>query len=366
MTDSAHTPADPSRPEPWHTAWPVAGLESVNACPVCQHPGSALAHEGLVDNTFRCARGRWTLWRCQACGSGYLNPRPSIDTIHTAYEHYYTHHPAASGDGGSAHAAPLRRLRRSLANGYARWRYGMADEPSSRWGVVAALLLPLRRSAVDGEYRHLPHRPSGRKGRLLDVGCGDGSFLALAQRCGWDVLGLEPDPKAAQLAQQRGLTVITSGLESLASQADCFDVITLSHVIEHLHEPLQMLRACHRLLKPGGQLWIATPNVESLGHRLFGKHWRGLEAPRHLVLFSAHSLVLALKQAGFSASQALAMPSPRRWLFERSWAMSQGRWPDDVLRLPAALRWRAFGADLRELFLRETPEFLTMSAQKPR
>jgi 2-polyprenyl-3-methyl-5-hydroxy-6-metoxy-1,4-benzoquinol methylase len=361
MTPVVRAEHDHAADEPWRRTWPANGLERVDSCPVCGSATRVVCHEGLVDSTFRTAPGTWTLWRCVACAGAYLSPRPTADTLHEAYASYYTHQTSSSQDAPRRWLR-LRRVHRWLANGYANWRYGAREQPATRWGVVAAAMLPLFRNISDREYRHLPRVPDSG-GALLDVGCGDGSFLALARACGWQqVLGLEPDPKAARLASQTGVRVIEGGLEVLASQSDAFDVITLSHVIEHVHDPLLMLRACHRLLKPGGQLWLETPNVSSLGHRVFGRHWRGLEAPRHLVLFSP--LGLALKSAGFEAPAMIAAPSARRWIFKRSLALSQGRWPSDDVGLPAALQWQALMGDLREAFRDDTREFLTMRALK--
>jgi 2-polyprenyl-3-methyl-5-hydroxy-6-metoxy-1,4-benzoquinol methylase len=105
--------------------------------------------------------------------------------------------------------------------------------------------------------------------------------------------------------------VIAGGIDALDGQAAIFDVITLSHVIEHVHDVGGTLRACHRLLKPGGRLWLETPNVAALGHKVFGVNWRGLEAPRHLVLFSAPALKQLLQDAGFVDHKELLSPSPR-------------------------------------------------------
>jgi SAM-dependent methyltransferase len=73
----------------------------------------------------------------------------------------------------------------------------------------------------------------------------------------------------------------------------------MSHFVEHIHEPLQLLRECHRILTPGGRLLILTPNAASWGHRKFARCWRGLEPPRHLHLFSPPSLRRLLTLAGF-------------------------------------------------------------------
>ena len=74
------------------------------------------------------------------------------------------------------------------------------------------------------------------------------------ERLGWRVLGLEPDTRAAEHARQHGVEVLTGGIESLHGQTNRFDVITLSHVIEHVHDAALLLRTCHRLLKPGGRI----------------------------------------------------------------------------------------------------------------
>jgi SAM-dependent methyltransferase len=200
---------------------------------------------------------------------------------------------------------------------------------------------------------------------VLDVGCGDGAFLALAQRSGWQVLGLEPDAQAAAVAQEQGVPVRVGGLEALADRHAAFDVITLAHVIEHVADPVATLRACHRLLKPGGQLWLETPNAAGQGLRAFGHHWRGLEAPRHLVLFTPQSLQRALAEAGFERLHHPPSPSVRRWMAERSLAIQQGRLPDDTRGLTWRWRLRCWVDDLGDGPGRAHGEFLTVVARKP-
>ena len=92
--------------------------------------------------------------------------------------------------------------------------------------------------------------------RLLDLGCGNGSFLLRARCAGWDVVGLDPDPKAVEVACSQGLDVRLGDLGTLDPSIEQFDVITLAHVIEHVHHPAKVLEACYRLLRTGGFLWI--------------------------------------------------------------------------------------------------------------
>jgi len=139
---------------------------------------------------------------------------------------------------------------------------------------------------------------SGR--RLLDVGCGNGQFLARMRKIGWEVIGVELDKQAVDVARDMlGIYVYHGSLEEAKFSEDSFDAITMHHVIEHLFDPIGTLKECHRLLKPGGKLVVVTPNIDSLGHKLFKEAWRGLEPPRHLYIFSTNNIKICARRAGF-------------------------------------------------------------------
>jgi hypothetical protein len=108
------------------------------------------------------------------------------------------------------------------------------------------------------------------------------------------------DERAVRVANDLGLNVRFGSLEQQKFPAESFDVVTMSHVIEHVPEPIQTLSECARILRPGGKLFLWTPNSSSLGCRVFGKHWRGLEPPRHLHLFSPRSMKSLLNKAGLN------------------------------------------------------------------
>ncbi|MCU0296548.1 MAG: methyltransferase domain-containing protein, partial [Candidatus Nanopelagicales bacterium] len=249
------------------SAWPARGLERVDACPVCGSRLRELLHDGLRDRIFFCAPGEWTLYRCSGCGSGYLDPRPTRETIHLAYRNYFTHAISAQ-----RRLSPRQPFSKVFANGYRNWRFGTNDQPSSRLGVLVKALQPRRRAEIDAEMRNLLNPGPGAT--LLDIGCGNGQLLARARAIGWKAVGVDPDPQAAEVARSRGLDVRVGGVEVLGSEQGQFDRITMSHVIEHVHDPLTLLRACHRLLREGGQVWIETPNLDSLGHSIYGENWR--------------------------------------------------------------------------------------------
>jgi 2-polyprenyl-3-methyl-5-hydroxy-6-metoxy-1,4-benzoquinol methylase len=276
------------------TPWPDGGLERVASCPICESAERSPLHRQLWDNVFFAAPGIWSLWRCTSCGSAYLDPRPDAATIGLAYSRYYTHEEPERPEAETAY----QKMRAALGNGYRNGRYGTSRRPTARIGDFLARLIPPLAWPVDVAFRYLPHRRSRPKGRAFDLGCGGGEWLEMAREAGWEVAGSDPDPLARARAAARGIEVRES-IEAWDDQPESFDVVTMSHVIEHVHDPLATLASANRLLKPGGMLFVDTPNIEAIGHDRYGKDWRGLETPRHLVIFNRASLVEALRRSGF-------------------------------------------------------------------
>ena len=137
-------------------------------------------------------------------------------------------------------------------------------------------------------------------GRLLEVGCGSGARLARLRDRGWDVWGQEVDPLAAEVARKTyNLTVVVAPLEFAGLAENSFDAVAMNHVIEHVIDPVGLLTESYRLLRPGGDLVVVTPNVDSFLHRCFRACWRWLDPPRHLYLFCPATLCLAAQRAGF-------------------------------------------------------------------
>ena len=130
--------------------------------------------------------------------------------------------------------------------------------------------------------------------RLLDVGCGDGSFLIRARQHGWKVFGTEMN---LELARNAGLEVFASAKEC-ESQGP-FDCITLWHSLEHLDNPVQALLELKHLLRTGGHLIFAVPDAGGLQASIFGRHWFHLDTPRHLYHFGQESAQRLLDRTGF-------------------------------------------------------------------
>ena len=135
---------------------------------------------------------------------------------------------------------------------------------------------------------------------LLDVGCGTGDFLKIAQQEGWRISGTELGQDAVEQATQKlGDCVLQGDISTLDLPATSYDLITSYHVIEHLLDPVKKLKECYRLLSPEGLLFIETPNINSMGARIRGSKWSHVIPPEHIVYFSPNSLKYALHEAGF-------------------------------------------------------------------
>jgi len=246
----------------------------------------------VSDWSFYCAPGTWTYWTCSHCGSLYLDPRPTVATIGSAYGTYYTH-----SDGGRTSLVQQFRLR-LINECWSQWLGGDFRPRLHIPAFLGWLLSPLRaRLTAPFELEELRRMPAGR---LLDVGCGDGRMLDLASQLGWTATGLDFDPAAAQSARSRGLDAIEGSYVRVSEFSREFDCIICSHVLEHVHDPVDLLRRIGGALKEGGTLLLATPNASSRMRQYFGDAWRGLEAPRHLGIPSMRQLDCMLREMGFA------------------------------------------------------------------
>ena len=160
------------------------------------------------------------------------------------------------------------------------------------------------------------------RGALLDVGCSVGLFLEEARSRGWTVAGVEFNQATAAVARRRrGLDVVDGALEDAGLAPGSFDVVTLWDVIEHVPDPLATLRAAAAVLRPGGSLWIETPNIGGLFPRVSYRvasrlhYWPHPEPPHHLFQFSADSLRHTLERAGFELVSETTERIPLRYTF---------------------------------------------------
>jgi SAM-dependent methyltransferase len=236
-------------------------MEQTN-CNLC---GGSSVHPYLIVQDLLLERldVRTQLVQCQQCGLVYQNPRPTLAEMGQHYPPEY--------DSYVDHAAQKRN--------------------------------PLLQKAIDYGFNKRCRYVTKRRaqGTLLDIGCAAGSFLlAMQGQGGWQVQGVEITPQVAQLARERhGLNVFSGTLEEAAFADAHFDAVTMWDVLEHLHDPLAGLQEIHRILNPDGVLVIRVPNLASWDAKLFGTAWAGLDAPRHLYVFTPQTLSSMLEKAGF-------------------------------------------------------------------
>ncbi|APZ43969.1 class I SAM-dependent methyltransferase [Acidihalobacter ferrooxydans] len=271
--------------------WKDSELEHLGQCPICD--STERDHVCQVDDWYTGTPGIWDYYRCKGCGVFYIDPRPTPDSIGRLYENYFTHEPTPQRERRG-----IGKLALGLRNDYLNWKYGYRNTPTLKGGRwLMYMLPPWLRWEWDYAARHLP-KPAPGRNRLLDVGCGNGEFLAAAQSAGWECVGVDFDLKAVEMARSQGIEAHLGALEAQGFKDGCFDAITLCHVIEHVHDPSELLRECSRLLRPNGLLWIATPNANSLVHRWFGANWLAF-VPHHLILFNSTALQQRLESQGF-------------------------------------------------------------------
>lgn len=253
-------------------------------CLLCGGEGKTL-YSAMKDRFFGVA-GDWSLKQCvnANCNLCWSDPTPQEEDIPLLYRAYYTH---GAGEGAAGENF-LIRLRSFFYGGYQLAAY----LPSAVLGLGKA------RKQIQNMFLD-----EVQPGKLLDVGCGDGNFLHRMHQSGWSATGLDFDAKAVEYAQRtygNELTVMCTDLPGARFPDNSFDAITMSHVIEHVPAPVQLLKDAGQVLKTGGRLVVTTPNIRSLGHQTFRDCWRGLEPPRHLQIFSSAALRECARQAGFS------------------------------------------------------------------
>ena len=273
-------------------SWPAEGLERVETCPYCGSSERTLAYGDVQDWSFNCAPGKWDYWDCINCKSLYLDPRPTRSTIGSAYTKYYTH-------GSASPVSFLQATKTRLRNECLSQMLRATIEPRLNLPRVFSGVISLisQRIVVPFGWAQLAKQT---KGRFMDVGCGAGLTVSLAQQLGWDAMGIEIDPAAVRTAQQTRLNIIEGTYEKLNQYEQQFDCIMCSHVLEHVHDPRDLLTMLKIAIKPGGMLLLTLPNSLSILRRHFGANWRGLEAPRHIAIPSESQLMQLLAESGFS------------------------------------------------------------------
>ena len=216
---------------------------------------------------------------CPSCGLIQTTPIPAADELESLYGKYYNF----GGEKGTF---------------YTRVREWLLSSSAYRLWI-----------SLDGDISFHSYKGSGR---LLDIGCNEGRGLKIYQRNGYEAEGLELNEVAGEEARAKGFTVYVQAMEDF-QPGQPYDVIVLSNVLEHSLNPEDMLFHVHRLLKPGGHVWISLPNNESWLRKIFGPSWINWHLPFHLFHFSRKTLRQLLHGSGFEITQVRNV-TPSHWV----------------------------------------------------
>ncbi|MHB0866075.1 MAG: class I SAM-dependent methyltransferase [Thermoleophilia bacterium] len=271
----------------------------------------------------------------------WLDPMPLPGEMGKAYRNYYTHQDPLRASNR------VRRLSLAVRAGYWARKYGYNGSnmtAGKRTMGMLSYLHPGWRARLDFLIFYLP---SALTGTLLEVGCGSGEKLAILQDLGWQVEGVDFDPGAVENAKKKGLKVHLGTLEKQQFPEGHFDVVVMSHLIEHVHDPRFLLDECRRIIRPGGRLVVITPNAESLWSGFFKESCLSVDPPRHMRVFTLPSIKTMVINAGFHVRNISTTVRGADGLFSASRSIQRtGR---STIELPVNFRQRMEGKS-RQIF----------------
>lgn len=237
--------------------------------------------------------GTYSVVRCSGCGLLRTDPRPTADTIGYYYPEDY--------------------------GPYAGTRI-----TNSGFKTVVNAVKTFARSLLRTRSLSLPPLEPGR---MLEIGCASGAFLARMAGKGWQVEGIEFSPAAAKNAQDAGFSVHCGSLESAPDPAEQLDLVVGWMVLEHLHDPVLALDKLHRWTRKDGWLAISVPNAASFQLALFGPRWYPLHLPAHLYHFTPETLKALLNAAGWRIEKIHYQPVMTDFVASTAYLL-EDRWPN--------------------------------------
>ncbi len=230
-------------------------------CPICNHSNSVLVIES---QDFSLTQESFSIYHCTNCSLRYTSPVPNKTEISKYYKfiEYISHTDVKEGW--------MNRLYHYVRN--------KTLAQKTKW--VQSLF-------------------TGHKGHLLDIGAGTGAFAHAMHEKGWKVTGLEPDAETRSKAFENYKIQLQSTDTIFDLPENEFEVISMWHVLEHVHDLKPYLNQCFKSLKKHGRLIIAVPNYTSFDAKYYKKYWAAYDLPRHLYHFSPKSMSILLNEFGF-------------------------------------------------------------------
>jgi 2-polyprenyl-3-methyl-5-hydroxy-6-metoxy-1,4-benzoquinol methylase len=246
-------------------------LEKIN-CQIC---GSD-SNKKLFDcsDRFNITSEKFIIIKCNECNFVYLNPRPDVE---------------------------------SISKFYVFENYDPFVDISSAKSILSKIYVYLREFTVSWKRKQI--EKIKKSGFILDFGCGTGEFLKEMENNNWKIFGVEKDENAVKYAREKlNLEVFSNSEFRILNSELKYDVITLWHSLEHIHNLKETIELLHSLLKQDGLMCIALPNIDSLDARFYKNKWIALDAPRHLYHFTPQSIQKFLNNSGFEIIKYQQMP----------------------------------------------------------
>ena len=242
-------------------------MNSIRNCPVCEE---TYFKDFLEVTDYMITKEKFKIVECDSCGFHFTNPIPEADKIGEYYksEAYVSH-------------------------------------SSNKKGLINYLYNKVREITLKEKVKWVLNETDGKA--LLDIGSGTGHFLKAVNENGFKGIGLEPDAEARDFAHKNN-HVRSSSQEELYNIEDrSFDVITMWHVLEHVYDLRKDLQKIHDILKSGGKLFIAVPNMNSYDARFYKEFWAAYDVPRHLYHFKQNDISRLLLDFGFDLKKVIPM-----------------------------------------------------------
>lgn len=242
----------------------------------------------------------FVLVKCKNCGLVYTNPRIASKDLEKIYPENYV--PYQEFKKKQKNYLKFFIQKSVLANYY--------NYPFKKSFLVKFLFFPFYLFQKIKKSKVLPFIG---KGRLLEIGAGNGANLFFLKSLGWRVTGIEFSGKAAETAKKNGLNIVVGRAENVSLNQK-FDLVLMIYLFEHLGDPAKVLRKTKKWLAKNGLLVIDVPNIDSIEFKVFKEKWFPLELPRHFYHFSPKTITLMLEKHGFKVIKIQHDPSPKRFL----------------------------------------------------
>lgn len=274
---------------------------AVLKCPICS---SIDTFELFVGNDrLLHLPGRVYVMKCRSCEILFTYPFLTADELRAFYpEEYHVYNTRRMKRGTDVQDDTNKPIKHKIGT-YVKKIYAKSLYKTLLKKSASEFLRGFAGQLFCLPFRHYVHNLppyKSKPGRLLDIGCATGTFLYSMRRVGWEAFGVETSKNACLYAREaRKLDVIHGDLLQAKYDSEYFDVVNMSHVLEHFPNALDELKETHRILKKDGILVIKLPNLSKLEMSIFGRYWYAWDLPRHRLHFSVKTLRNLLEMANF-------------------------------------------------------------------